>query len=216
MNLESDNPEADETVNVFLAASRTLEQIDEFEFTLSVEAEDFEALSTVQEQGIIYVADENWTNNGLFFLPLNDDLTSTASPRPLTDAVIKNPRRPSASSNGRFVIFDSESYKDPQMKQRIHLLDLFRGTVRRLTVDKYGNSYDRSASMSADGSRFAFITNRRFETHLVVESVDKGLGGGFGNEIEPASDADWSHTRNEIVFVDAEGEYSKRDLQDPY
>lgn len=197
VDLEDPNPEANETANVFFAVDMVPGRTDELSYRLGVAAEDFEAAFPALERGVVYVSDRDAEEGSLFFLPVGDDLQPTGAPRRLTDGVILGPRRPSASPSGRFVIFDVGG-----VSSRIHLLDLWRGTVRRLTVDPFGSSRDLAPSLSPDGQRFALATSRRGTPLQVnVEEVATGLGSGFGHTATCGGDTDWSPVRDEIAVT---------------
>ncbi len=207
VNLADANPEANETVNVFYAAEMVTGTLYEFGYTLEPAEQDFEQIHSGRRQGVVFVSQRSGSGARLYFLPLNDDLLPAGSPDPLTDGVITDPRRPAASADGRFIIFDADYYKpyhvSNETKQRIHTLDLSSAAVRRLTSDPFGASSDWGASLDHDGARFVMISNRDGSPRMVIASVASGQGGGFGNEVGQASSADWSHVRNEIAFADA-------------
>jgi len=200
VDLESENPEAQETVNIFLSANRLTTQLDEFEVSYSPDGQDFEALVPGPRLGVVYVSDQQWPDNSLYLLPLTVDGLPAGIPQPLTDGVIKDPKDPDVSVDGRYVMFDYVS----DAGQRVAQLDMYRGTVKRLTIDPFasGRSYDRRASLSPDLMEFAFISNRGgSDLMLLVEDVSTGLASGFGNAVTCATDADWSPTRDEFAVV---------------
>jgi hypothetical protein len=204
VDLEDVNPEARETANVFLAADMATENVYEFAFTLELAAEDYEQLYQARGRGVVFVSDRYGLGSRLYFLPLDEEAMPAGSAEPLTDGVIEDPRRPSVSADGRFVIFDADSCRS-STSHRVHTLDLFSAAVRRLTVDPAGASNDRGASLNAEGTRFAMISDRRGMSHLTIEEVASGLSCGFGNYTEPASSGDWSHTRDEIAYASGTG-----------
>ncbi|MEA3333134.1 MAG: hypothetical protein U9Q58_06030, partial [Pseudomonadota bacterium] len=196
------NPEANETVNLFFAADMKRLQLCAFTYRLEPVAADFECRLGGHESGAVFISDEAWECSSLAFLPLDDNLAALwLERRPLSERVIRNPHRPSVSANGRFVIFDASEEFNADAAQRIHILDLYRGTVRRVSVDPDGNSWDRSAAFDASGDNFSLITNRSGTAALNIENVKIGLGAGKG-EKTGAKYADWCHLHNEIVLAD--------------
>ncbi len=203
VDLNDVNPEANETINIFYAVAMSPGRTDEFSYLLQVADEDFEERFPATGQGIVYVSDKSWPAGSLFFLPLDETFMPAGPARPLTDGVLENPRRPSASADGRFVIFDASAnpLADNNSSTRIHLLDLFRGTVRRITIDPYGSSTDRTPALSRNGRYFTFVSNRSGNFYLKVDDVASGLGSGFGVTLSCGADSDWSHSRNEVATV---------------
>lgn len=198
------NPEANETVNVFFAASMADGQLYEFSFTLEPAASNFESLYWKRRQGVVFVSDRLGKGMQLYFLPLDKNYSPSPA-EPLTDGTIVDAHRPSVSSDKRFIIFDADDYK-MSIRQRVYTLDLASGAIRRLTLDPFGNSNDYGASLSSNGSEFAMITNRKGPLFLNIENVGSGLGEDTGNSvINGASSADWSHSRNELVYATNSG-----------
>jgi len=195
VDLADPNPEANETVNVLLAVPSTALQLEQHAFEVTLGAEDIEAGFSEVLRGVVYVA-----SGSLYFLPLDADHAPAGPARPLTDAVITDPRRPAVSADGRLVIFDADG-SSSETRQRVFLLDLLRGTVRRLTVDPTGTSNDMAPSLSGDGTRFAMATSRRGSLVIDRESVATGYSCGSGASTLPGADADWSHARNELAVT---------------
>jgi Tol biopolymer transport system component len=205
VDLASTNPEANETVNVFYAAHLVVNRLDEFSFTLEVDAQDFEIVYGASAS-LVFVSDRSESRPRLYFLPLGADFKPAGPAEPLTDGVITDPRRPSISADGRFVIFDADDYQ-VSTRQRIYTLDLRTAAVRRLTVDPFsGVSYDLEGSLNVNRTHFTMITNRSgTPSRLNIQEVTSGLGSGTGNSVAVASSADWNHTRNEIAYADSTG-----------
>jgi Tol biopolymer transport system component len=199
VDLEDVNPEASETANVFLAAEITTALVEEFSYSLALDATDFEERFPVDRLGIVYVSDQSWSDNSLFFQPLDAGGGPIDVARPLTDATLTTPANPAVSADGRYVAFDASSGAG----QRIHVLDLFRGSVRRLTVDPFGSSFDIRPSLSPDLSQFAFINNRRGSIlGLYIDDVATGLGPGVGSQTrDNVNSQDWSPLRRELAIV---------------
>lgn len=205
VDLDDPNPEANETANVFLAAEMTPAEAGLFSFELTVDARDFEEqFSRTRPQGVVFRSGRSGVGEQLYFLPLDGDLSPAGAAEPLTDGAITGPARPSVSADNRSVIFDADESRGGR-RRRIHVLDLARATMRRVTIDPFGSSSECCASLSSDGTRFAMITNR-FGTgprlSLNVEDVGTGRGPGAGNSVRmPALDAKWGRLREEIAFV---------------
>ncbi len=200
VDLADVNPEANETANLFFVAPQEFGTVEEFTLRLEVAAEDFEAMLALRPAGVVYVSTAAWPEGSLEFLPLDDAGFPAGAPQRLTDGVTTDPRRPSASEDGRFVIFDAD-LTPTRTGNRIYLLDRMRGTVRRISVDPFGGSNDDSASLSPDGTRVALITNRRGQDNLAIHEVATGLRQGFGSAFTRAQETDWSPTRNEIAII---------------
>ncbi len=207
VDLDSTNPEANETVNVFYAADLVIDKLNEFTFTLELAARDFEELYGASAS-VVFVSDRSESRPRLYFLPLDADFKPAGPVEPLTDEVITDPRRPSISADSRFVIFDADDYR-VSTRQRIYTLDLKTAAVRRLAVDPFsGVSYDLESSLNTSRTHFTMITNRPgTPSRLNIQEVTSGLGSGTGNSVATASSADWSHshTRNEIAYADSTG-----------
>ena len=207
VDLTDINPEANETANVFFAATMAKGQLYEFSYNLSVTSEVFPYEYPAGRAGVVFRSDRSESWSKLYFLPLDLDLNPAGTPDPLNDGVISDPRRPSGSAHGMYVIFDADD-EEVSERQRIYRLNRLDGSVRRLTIDPHGTSSDIQPSLSPDGFQFAMLTNRSgTPTKLNIESTATGLGSGFGNQIVYAYGEDWCHTRNEIAYVDAAGLY---------
>ncbi len=208
VDLDDPNPEANETVNVFYATEMSKTQVYEFSYILSVAAEDFEHLYSARRRGVVFISDRSESWSRLYFLALDAALTPLGVPTPLTDQMIADPHHPSASANGQSIIFDTDEYRLIAPTQRIYTLDLNSSAIRRLTIDPYGASNDNAPSFNSGGSLFSIITNRLgTPTRLVTASVVTGLGGGAGQPIAIAHDADWCHEINQITYADSGGLY---------
>jgi hypothetical protein len=209
VDLTAQNPEANETVNTFYATDMAKGQVYEFSYVLSVAAQHFEKLHWAHQQGVVFISNRSESSSRLYFLPLDNNLVPIGTPTPLTDGVISDPHHPSASADGQSIIFDADDY-GVSTRQRVYTLSLRSGAVRRLTVDPFGQSSDATASFNGDGTQFAMITNRNgTPTQLITATVASGLGSGYGIKFADATDADWCHTRNEFVYVNASGLYTQ-------
>jgi Tol biopolymer transport system component len=82
----------------------------------------------VLDNGVVFVSDRSGTGNELFLLPLAEDLVPVGEPLSLTDDAITDPRRPSASADGKVIIFDADE-STRSGEQRIYALDLFTSQV---------------------------------------------------------------------------------------
>ncbi len=203
VDLTSINPEANETTNLFYAAELTPGVVTEYRYDILVEALDFPELYPARQQGMVFVSNRSETFQKLFFQPLDANFLPAGPAVHLTDGVLADVSEPAASQNGRFIIFDADDYGE-DTHQRIYLLDLLTGAVRRLTIDPSGNSEDWGASLNVDNSLFSFINNRSGTNNnlrLNIEVVENGLGSGSGNSVLAGVDyADWSHTTNELAY----------------
>jgi len=211
------NPEADETANLWFSSEMLQGQLVEFRYVALVDAQDYPSLNRQESTGIVYVGDDGGISR-LFFLPCCNP-SSGSTPQPLTDGFIANPKFPSASVGGCLVAFEAAPTLGSDGR-RIFSLDLLNGAIKRLTVDQGPNqsSNDFHPVFNLDGSRFAMITTRSgSNTSLNVEDSFIGLSGGQGTVVVSgttgvgASDADWSHGRNEIAFTDLFGRISTVD-----
>lgn len=182
-DLDSANPEANETVNVYLAAQIDRAEIAEFHFRVQVAAEDFAGTTPLANEGIVAIASDAEQGARLVFVPLAAD-GSAADPQPLTGPLVTSPRRPSVSSDGRWVAFDA-TLRGSSGRRGIYLLDRLTADVRRLTVDPgSATSFDRAASLDCSGRHFAYVSNRRgSETSAGVAEVVTGQGCGFGRTL---------------------------------
>ena len=206
--LSEENPEANETVNLFFATEMEKGVLHEFGYTLDVAAEDFDTLYSARQQGVVFVSTAEESTDKLFFLPLDANFTPMGDAIPLTDGVISDVHNVSVSANGRYLIFDADTYKSPlifQTNQRVHVLDLLTGAIRRLTVDPSGGSNDKQGSLSGDGTQFAYISNRTGTNRLTIGQTSSGQGSGYGSHKANALDADWCQTQNEIVYTHDSG-----------
>jgi hypothetical protein len=176
--VSADNPEANETANLFFAAVVTTTEVEDFAYSFSLDAADYEERFRVDMQGIVYVSDRSWPDKSVFFQGLDVSDQPLGAPGPLTDATVSSPANPAVSADGRFLWLDAASGAG----QRIHVLDLSRATVRRSTVDPFGSSLDMRPSLSPDLSRFAFINNRQGALGLSIDDVATGLGPGVGTQ----------------------------------
>ncbi len=202
VNLANNNPEANETINLFFAVSMTSNFVYEFAYTLNVSALNYEQIYFNRSQGIAFISKRDNGVARLYFLPLDKDLLPLSPPYPLTDAVIIEPHRPSASTNGRYIIFDANQYP-AGTQSRIYLFDRITGVIHQLTTDPFGSSEDWGASLNSNGAYFSAITTRNGTlTQLIVAPTSTGQGSGFGNNIYNirASSADWCKEQNEIVY----------------
>lgn len=206
VDLSNINPEANETVNVFYASEMTPGVLAEYGYEVTLDARDFPSIYQARRQGIVFASDRSEGHLKLFFLPLDSQLLPAGPAIPLTDGVITDVAEPAASENGRFVIFDADDY-GVSTRQRIYLLDLLTGDVRRLTVDIYPleNSSDWGGSLNQDNSLFSFITNRQGTNNnlrLYIGNVNEGFGTGVAiDELVGVNNADWSHTTNELAYT---------------
>lgn len=190
VDLGSTNPEANETVNVYLATELGRGELVDVEYTVDVAAADFAKAFDQLAQGVVFVDVGPDGNGHIALLPVDDELEATAEPQPLTGPAVVDPRRPSASADGRWIAFDAEDVAG-RGRRGVHILDRRSGDVRRLTVDPESEtSFDRAPSLDANARRVAFVTNRRGgRTRAVVADVAGGLGCGFGEELGCAEHA---------------------------
>ena len=205
VGLTDPNPEANETVNLFLAGESYPGPVFEHRLQATVAADDFAARYDARPHGVVYVARDDDAHR-LYFQELDAQFAPYGEPLPLTDGVIVDPRSPDASADGRVVLFDADDYGAGTGLQRIYELDLTTAAVRRLTVDPFGSSTDKAPSSSGDGSQFAFITDRQgTPEQLVIEDTANGLAAGVGNEVARAHAADWCQVSDVITFTDRNG-----------
>lgn len=206
--LTEDNPEANETVNLFFAVAMQKETLYEFSYVVEVNAYSFEEQLTERFSGVVFVSDRAEGVTKLYYLQL-DGFAPAGDPIPLTDGVISDTRRPAASTNGRYIIFDADTYKPflpaNSDNSRIHILDLLSGSVYRATVDPFGSSEDWNGRFSPDGTEFAFLSNRTGQTYLNIWPVSAGLGSGSGSSEILATGVDWCSKQDELAYVNASG-----------
>lgn len=188
-DLTSINPEANETVNVFLATEAEPGVTMDVGFSVDVAADDLDRDSRQLAAGVVYAESIPGVGRRLTFLPLDESLVAVGEPGPLTGPVLLDPRRPSASSDGRWIAFDATG-RAPEARRGIYLLNRLDGSLRRLTVDPgSGASFDRAASLDGSARRFVFVSNRSgSQTQALVAEVSAGQGCGFGEALGPADD----------------------------
>lgn len=199
-DLASINPEANETVNVFLATEAEPGSTMDVRFSVDVAADDLDRDNRQLAPGVVYAESIPGVGSRLTFLPLDESLVAVGEPGALTGPVLLDPRRPSASSDGRWIAFDATG-RAPGERRGIHLLDRLDGSLRRLTVDPgSGVSFDRAASLDGGARRFAFVSNRSgSQTQAVVAEVSAGQGCGFGEGLGPADDVTFDRAGGRIA-----------------
>jgi hypothetical protein len=208
--LDDVNPEANETVNLFYAAEMGVGAVHEFSTTLKVVAEDAELRNAPTGRQVVYVGWDSPTGNRLYSLALDADLRPAGEATPLTDAVIADPRRPSAYTDPqrstahaeRYVLFDADDYVgggQHDARQRVYVYDLWRGTLRKLSDGGEGEQI--CATANGAGTGLAWIVRGDEGDSLRVGRMLPGfgertvvLGGRVGS-------ADWSPTRDEIAYT---------------
>lgn len=198
------NPEANETVNLFLSLPLNPAETTFSAFTLRLAAEDFELRQAERRRGVVFVSTWLWPAGSLFFQPLDERCLPSGPVIPLTDGLIENPRHPVASSDGRFLFFDAAEDVAGRPLSRIYALDLCRGTQQRLSLDPFGTSADRSPAISADSRTLAFISNRSGENRLLVAPAATGQGPGMGDSLTSAGDVDAHPLLAEWLFCQDE------------
>ena len=174
--------------------------LEEFSYNLSIDCADFEQMYPPGQKGIVYICDESSPTGSLFFLPLDENLVPLGSSARITDTVISHPENPTVSSSGRYVAFNADGYPS-STNSRVFMLDLYRGTIKRLTYDPSISSHDLSPSLDPSDTSFVMSTNRSGLYRLNINGTDKGLGCGFGFNIEIGSEPNWSPVNQEIVFI---------------
>ncbi|MDH3601666.1 MAG: hypothetical protein OEU26_18815, partial [Candidatus Tectomicrobia bacterium] len=70
-DLQDSNPEAKETVNVYYAVDMTKDVLYDFEYTLTLAAQDFEEQYTDRQLGFIFISDREEGHGKLFYRPLD-------------------------------------------------------------------------------------------------------------------------------------------------
>lgn len=206
--LTEDNPEANETANLFFATAMQKETLYEFGYVVEVTASNFEERLNERFNGVVFVSNRSEGINKLFYLQM-DGFESVGDPIPLTDGVISDTQRLAASANGRYIIFDADTYK-PFLttngdNSRIHILDLLSGSVYRATADPFGDSEDWNGRLSPDGTEFAFLSNRTGQTYLNIRPVAAGLGISPGSSEILATGVDWCSEQDELAFINNSG-----------
>ncbi len=212
VNLNDINPEALETTNLFYSAEMQAGQLEEFSYQLSIDCTDFETLYPPTQDGVVFVSDKASPQQSLYFLPIDNNISPIGPPIQLTDTVISNPENPCVSVGGRYVAFSADLYPNGSFS-RVHLLDLYRGTIKRLTIDPFGSSHDLTPSLGPADTSFVMSTNRSGLYRLVVESTEDGLGCSTGNGLAIGNTPHWSPANAEIVFEQS-GQLKLLDLTD--
>lgn len=198
VDLASSNPESSETANVFLAMPLQTGQVATAQYRLAPAQYGFEPNLCGLERGVAFVSAMGGSQQRLYFLPLGNSFQANGPPAALTDEVVVDPRRPDASSDGRLIAFDADD-RGYSTRQRVHVLDRKSGSVRRVSSDVYGTSFDQSASLNFGASELAAATNRSGTFRLDTATTDAGMNCGPGDNLGPADHTDWSPARNEIA-----------------
>jgi hypothetical protein len=201
-----ENPEAEETENLYLHTALATDAQAIWRYRLQADAADYETDHPAVEPRMLYVAEQRLWERRM------DTLGNwIGEAHPLTDNTIKSPQNPdyACHARGAVVYFDASTSMTTERPRRdIYRLDLNNTTVRRLTNDPEGNSQDFAPTISADGTRIAFASTRA-GTHgeITIAPTDLGLGAGMGNRLAPGDDCVWHPSLDILACADRSNRY---------